>query len=105
MLCLSLIDDQKSVWLSDDDSEAKDELELYHNLPWIHPEFTINKSPHSEMSRQSSERQTEASTPFPQDVANQVNVDVTVMTIDDVGDVDNNNCKYFVSSMTNSSSE
>ena len=31
-------------------------------------------SSHSEMSRQSSERQTEASTPFPQDVANQVNI-------------------------------
>merc|ERR1711951_318618 len=31
----------------------------------------MSRSRHSEMSRQSSEQQTEASTPFPQDVANQ----------------------------------
>ena len=45
--------------------------------------FMINV--HSEMSRQSSERQTEASTPFPQDAANQVNI-LIVITVN--GDVD-----------------
>ena len=47
--------------------------------------FMINV--HSEMSRQSSERQTEASTPFPQDAANQVNILIVVLiTVN--GDVD-----------------
>ena len=58
--------------------------------------FVINVSLNSEMSRQSSERQTEASTPFPQDVANQVNV-VAVMTIDEDEYVYKENCKHAVS--------
>ena len=47
----------------------------------------INASPPSEMSRQSSERRTEASTPFPQEVANRVNIVIVVLITDD-GDVD-----------------
>ena len=43
----------------------------------------INASSPSEMSRQSSERQTEASTPFPQDVANQVNIVIVVLITDE----------------------
>ena len=68
----------------------------------------INTSSPSEMSRQSSERQTEASTPFPQDVANQVNLVKVIMSnhdgdnggeVDgdhddyDDGDGDNDNCQ------------
>ena len=60
----------------------------------------INASLPSEMSRQSSERQTEASTPFPQDVANQVNIVIVVLItddgdvdFDDDGDVDGDNCQ------------
>merc|ERR1712037_755563 len=58
-----------SKWV--DAAEADFDSMFQEEFALLRSSREMSRSRHSEMSRQSSERQTEASTPFPQDAANQ----------------------------------